>query len=380
MSAHDPFDRAPCGLLLTEESGLITRVNQTLCLWLNYEADALVGRMRFQDLLTMGGRIFHQTHWMPLLQMQGSVAEVQLELKRSEGQPVPMLANAVRNLEQEPATIEIALFVTHDRRKYEQELLRARRHAEQLLESERRAQGVVEALLRSQEAEAQQRAVLAEQLIGIVSHDLRSPLNAIVLGASLLGASGMTPAQARTVGRIASSANRATRLIADLLDFTQARIGGGLRVSPTELNLDALVAETVEELRLAWPGRMIEHVPRAEGTGLGDADRVAQVVTNLTSNALTYGSPERPVTITTHGRDATLELTVHNWGTPIPEALIPVIFEPLRRGEQQVRLGSRSVGLGLYIVRQIARAHGGDVTVDSTAEAGTTFRMRFTPA
>ncbi|HEX5657217.1 MAG TPA: PAS domain-containing sensor histidine kinase [Polyangiales bacterium] len=375
MSADDPFDSAPCGLLVTEDSGLIARVNQTLCTWLQRPAESMVRAQRFQDMLTMGCRIFHQTHWMPLLQMQGSVAEVQLELKLPDGSVLPVLANAIRD----PAgtKTEIALFITHDRRKYEQELLLARRRAEEALENERRAQTTLAELLRKQEAEAKARAQLAEQLIGIVSHDLRTPLNAIVLGASLLGANEVSAAQKRTVTRITSAANRATRLIADLLDFTQARVGGGLRVNDGPLDLHAVVAECVEELRLAWPGRMIEHTTVGVGCGRGDADRVAQVVTNLVTNALTYGTPNQPVTVESASLDQALRLRVHNRGEPIPEALRPQIFEPLRRGEQQVKLGSRSVGLGLYIVQQIALAHGGHVDLSSSAEAGTAFSVTF---
>jgi phosphoserine phosphatase RsbU/P len=358
----DPFETAPCGLLTTQESGTITRVNATLLGWLQRSAEQLVGVHRFQDLLTMGCKIFHQTHWMPLLQMQGSVAEVQLELMLPNGGMLPVLANAVRD--PETKQIEIALFVTHDRRKYEQELLRARRRAEEALENERRAQTALANELKA-------RAVLAEQLVGIVSHDLRTPLNAIVLGSSLLAASE-TP-QPRTIARIASAANRATRLIADLLDFTQARVGGGLRVTAAELDLHAVVADCVEELRLAWPGRMIEHVTVGSGRGRGDADRVAQVVTNLATNALTYGTTNEPITLESRSAERALQLRVHNWGTPIPDALRPVIFEPLRRGEQQVKLGSRSVGLGLYIVHQIALAHGGSVDVSSNADEGTWF-------
>jgi sigma-B regulation protein RsbU (phosphoserine phosphatase) len=161
--------------------------------------------------------------------------------------------------------------------------------------------------------------------------------------------------------------------VADLLDFTQARLGGGLRVAPREVDLHALVAECAEEVRLTWPGRMIEVRSRGAGGGQLDPDRLAQVVGNLANNALTYGAPERPLTITSAVTGETLELHVHNHGKPIAEELLPHMFEPLRRGEQNMRLGSRSVGLGLYIVREIAAAHGGSVTVTSTEAQGTTF-------
>src|SRR5690606_12376991 len=128
--------------------------------------------------------------------------------------------------------IEVAVFVATDRRKYERELMLARRRAEELPERDREVQEALARTVAERQRveeelrrEAQERAVLVEQLVGIVSHDLRNPLNAIVLGAGLLAAAQLGP-HARTVERITSAAGRANRLIADLLDFTQARLGG----------------------------------------------------------------------------------------------------------------------------------------------------------
>ena len=135
------------------------------------------------------------------------------------------------------------------------------------------------------------------------------------------------------------------------------------------------MADSIEELKLAWPGRLIAHVAEGEGTASGDADRLAQVVTNLAANALTYGTPDQPVAITSSITARELSIRVHNAGTPIPAELVPHLFEPLRRGEQQIKLGSRSVGLGLYIVQQIVLAHAGQVTVHSTQLEGTTISV-----
>ncbi len=369
------YDDVPCGLLTTSANGTIIRANRTLCVWLGVGHDDLVGKKRLQDLLTVGCKIFHQTHWHPLLQIQGSVGEVQLDLVHSDGHTLAMLVNAVAYERESQTFHELALFVATDRKKYERELLLARRRAEELLESERIAQERSEVALRKLEQEAQQRAVLAEQLIGIVSHDLRTPLNAVVLGAGMLAAGELTPIHTRIVNRVMSAANRATRLIADLLDFTQARLGGGLPVSLAPLDLHLLVAECVDELRVVWAGRMLEHVQSGEGLITADADRLAQVVTNLVSNAMTYGTPDRTVTITSSAEESSFAIAVRNFGPVIPGELLPHIFEPLRRGEQQVKLGSRSVGLGLYIVQQIALSHGGTVQIDSTIDTGTTFTV-----
>lgn len=367
------YENAPCGLLTTLANGTIERVNATFCAWLGFSARQLVGIKRLQDLLTVGCKIFHQTHWMPLLQIQGSVAEVQLEFVCSDSAVIPVLVNALRRDEGAGVRHDVAVFVASDRRKYERELLLARKRAEELLESERAAQAELAVVQARLQEETQQRAVLAEQLIGIVSHDLRTPLNAVLLGTSLLNSSGVSASQTRTLNRIASATRRANRLIEDLLDFTQARLGGGLRVHLREVDLHAVVSECVEELRLAWPGRMVEHRSGGDAVCWVDGDRIAQVITNLVSNAMTYGAVDKPITISSTVNSDRLTIEVHNDGPPVPPELLPHLFEPLRRGTQEVKLGSRSVGLGLYIVQQIAAAHGGTVRVHSQLGEGTTF-------
>ncbi|WP_434048937.1 MULTISPECIES: sensor histidine kinase [Sorangium] len=114
---------------------------------------------------------------------------------------------------------------------------------------------------------------------------------------------------------------------------------------------------------------------RGDGLGSADPDRIAQILTNLVNNALTYGTPDEPVTVTTAVAKDALEIRVHNTGRPIPKELQARIFEPMQRGAAQVGPGSRSVGLGLYIVREIASAHGGRVSVRSTEREGTTFTV-----
>ena len=124
------FQNAACGLLVTQPDGTIQRVNNTFCHWLGYTADELVGQRRIQQLFTMGGRVFHHTHWAPLLQLQGSVAEVQMEFICRDGRVIPMLINVVRRFHGEEQYDEIATFIATDRKKYEKELLSARQTAE----------------------------------------------------------------------------------------------------------------------------------------------------------------------------------------------------------------------------------------------------------
>ncbi|HEX8820384.1 MAG TPA: PAS domain S-box protein [Archangium sp.] len=224
--------------------------------------------------------------------------------------------------------------------------------------------------------EVRQRAEFERQLIGIVSHDLRNPLGAIKLGATaLLQRDDLNERQTKNVVRIQSAAERAIRLIRDLLDFTQARLGGGIPVSPKPMELHGFTRQVVDEVQLVHPERRLDVESQGDGRGEWDPDRLAQVLTNLLTNALNYSPADTPVTVRSRGEDGTVLLEVHNAGAPIPSEQLPRMFEPLERGTgQQDRVGS-SIGLGLFIVRHIVEAHGGTISVRSEAKEGTTFTV-----
>ena len=237
------------------------------------------------------------------------------------------------------------------------EQVRARREAERLMVLE------------------QERADFEQQLIGIVSHDLRTPIAAITMGAAvLLRRPDVEERQRRTVERILSSAGRANRMIHDLLDFTQARLGGGLTAQRIPGDFHAIVRQVVEESQVSHPGRLLRLTQTGDGGGEWDADRLAQLVSNLLSNALHYSPPASEVRIETRGEPEHLVLAVHNAGAPIPPEVLPRLFQPMQRGVTEVS-EARSVGLGLYIVDQVVRAHGGSVSVTSSHEDGTTFTV-----
>jgi phosphoserine phosphatase RsbU/P len=359
--ALEALDTAACGLLRTAADGTILRANRLFCQWFGYAANDLVGRRRFQDLLTMGGRVFHQTHWTPLLQMQQSISEVKLAIADRGGVGIPIVVNALRGVDRGVEVHDIAVYIARDRDKYERELVQSQKRLEALV-----AQG------KALQAEARDRAVFAEQMMGIVSHDLRNPLSTILMGTVVLGRGELSAGQQRALARIASATERAKRLISDLLDFTQARLGAGLAVTPEPIDLHEMIAEALQDLRLAFPARTLIHQRVGSGACVADGNRLAQLVGNLVSNAMAYGASDAPVTVITAVAASAFTISVHNQGPPIPAEALPTLFQPMSRGSDAGRV-SRSVGLGLYIVHEIARAHGGRTSVTSVAGEGTTF-------
>ncbi|TDJ76228.1 PAS domain-containing sensor histidine kinase [Pseudomonas putida] len=377
QDAEALLELAPCGLVVTTEDGTILRANRTFAAWIGCSPSDLSGQ-RFQELLTMGGRIFHQTHWAPLMKLQGSVAEVKLDLLHAKGHVITMLLNGVRREHPEGVRNELALFGTIERDRYERELLTARKRAEELLSEK----SMAESALKSAQAElavayerAERRASFAEQMIAIASHDLKNPLTAIKMASELLGRGERREREQNLLSNIVSSSERAQRMIADLLDLASVRIGQGIGIKRQLVDVSLLVDQSVGELRVAFVHANIRHLSKCPGSADIDPDRTQQMIGNLVANSVAYGDLNHPITITTELRYEALWVTVHNHGQAIPESLIPDLFEPMTRASDRTD-NVRSVGLGLFIVREIANAHGGTITVHSAPVTGTAFEFQ----
>ncbi|HEX8702126.1 MAG TPA: PAS domain-containing protein [Myxococcaceae bacterium] len=218
-------------------------------------------------------------------------------------------------------------------------------------------------------------ADLREKLLGIVSHDLRNPLQAIASsGQLLLRMEALSPPQQKKVGRILTSVRRMDHLIRDLLDFARVRGGGTLPIQRRPINLEDTCRAIVEEVQAAYPERSLA-LELGDGLqGAWDAHRLGQLLGNLLINALTHGSAKEPVRVRVEGAGPEVVLEVSNQGSPIPAELLPRIFEPFTRASTGGD-ALKGVGLGLFIVHEIVTAHGGHISVSSTAQAGTVFRV-----
>jgi PAS domain S-box-containing protein len=222
-----------------------------------------------------------------------------------------------------------------------------------------------------------------QQLIGIVSHDLRNPLNAVLLSSKvLLRREGLDAHGMRTVHRIQESAERAVRLIHDLLDFTRGRLGSGIPIRRAPMQLMNLARSVADEMEAAYPPRQVVVRGLGDFAGAWDEQRLAQVLGNLVKNALEYSPEEAPVEVSLADEGPRVRLEVRNRGEPIRPEVLPLLFEPFQRGDAaSARPGG--LGLGLYIVRQLVLAHAGTIDVRSSREEGTVFSLvlpRDTPA
>ena len=212
-----------------------------------------------------------------------------------------------------------------------------------------------------------------EMFLAILGHDLRTPLGAVITSATfMLDLGELQEPYLTLVTRIASSSRRMDRMVGDLLDLTRSRLGGGIGVQRTDMDMHAAVRDVVNEIGSLHPTARLD--VRASGNlrGHWDPDRVSQVLTNLMGNAVEHGSPQEPVTVTLNGEGEEVVVAIHNHGIPIPPALARRIFDPMKRRQ---RASSTHLGLGLYIAERIVTAHGGRIDLESSASAGTTFTV-----
>lgn len=354
---EDLYENAPCGYLSLDPAGRIFKVNKTLCSWTGYAPEDLLGK-RLGDLLNIAGRMFYETHIAPLLRMQGFFNEVALDLVGQSGERLPVIANAAERRAADGSVIStrITLLKATERRRYEQELLDAR-------DQSRSSEAATRAILTDERETSQ----LREQFIAVLGHDLRNPLASISAGARILHRRTKDETEIRVLQMMQTTVIRMSGLIDNVLDFARGRLGGGITLSrDASRPLEPVLAQVVEELRATMPDRVIESDFRIADPVNCDRSRIGQMVSNLLGNALTHGSPDKPVKVGASTDNGMFELWVSNAGEPIADAAMAHLFQPFFRG--QVRASLQGLGLGLYIASEIAKAHEGTLTVASTAD------------
>ncbi|WP_079601773.1 PAS domain-containing sensor histidine kinase [Bradyrhizobium erythrophlei] len=362
---EDLYENAPCGYLSLDPGGRIFKVNKTLCNWVGYAPEHLLGK-RLGDLLNIAGRMFYETHIAPLLRMQGFFNEVALDLVSQNGDRLPVIANATERRAADGSVIStrLTLLKATDRRRYERELLDAR---DQSRSSEAATRAILEDERRTSE--------LREQFIAVLGHDLRNPLASISAGARILLRQAKGETETQVLQMMQTTVMRMSGLIDNVLDFARGRLGGGITLSrDANRPLRPVLQHVVDELRTAMPDRVIESDLEIADPVNCDRSRIGQMVSNLLGNALTHGSPDQPVKMVASTDNGMFVLWIANAGEPIPDAAMVNLFQPFFRGT--VRASLQGLGLGLHIASEIAKAHEGVLTVTSTAEETRfTFRM-----
>lgn len=364
-SSEALFEHAACGLLLTSLDGVILKANGTACTWLGYEKEELIGKVRMRDLLSVGARLFFNTHCQPILQVQGSVAEIQVEVRNRQQDRLPMLVNIVRKREAECTVDHWALFKASDRRAYERELLSARKAAEA-------AEGELKKL-NEQLSAADRRK---DEFLATLSHELRNPLAPMRSALDVLKLRSGPAGEDRLFQVFDRQLCHLTRLVDDLMEVSRITQGSmQLRRAPVELS--ALVRNAAHDL--ADTMKAARHVLRLfvdQGPVVvdGDATRLAQVVLNLLTNAAKYTPDGGDIELHLSCKPGTAEIRVRDNGIGIPEAALTTVFDMFSQLEPALQRAKGGLGIGLALVRGIVELHGGTIRAESQGTGqGSTF-------
>jgi signal transduction histidine kinase len=215
--------------------------------------------------------------------------------------------------------------------------------------------------------------------LAILGHDLRNPLGTVITGATFIMRATDVPSKyVLAATRIFNSGQRMSKLIGDLIDFTRTHLGSGIPIKPKKMNLTEVCTNVVEELRTSHPERIIDFGSFAREDVFADDDRLAQVLSNLIGNALQYGARQEPIGVRISSTEQEVSVAVNNKGPAIPAKKLGSVFDPLVRlavNENPDDVRETSLGIGMFIAREIVSAHNGTITVESNALEGTTFRI-----
>jgi PAS domain S-box-containing protein len=365
-SAEILFDCAPCGLVVTSSDGHILKVNATFCTWTGYTPDELVGQRRIQDMLTMGGKVFHQTHWVPLIHMQGSVSEIQLEVMLRDGSRLPMVFNAVRRQHGETTFQELSVSISTDRKKYEQELMLARRLAEASLAEKEKSQ-IELGKLNAQLSLADKHK---DDFVATLGHELRNPISPIAMAASMIRANSTDPKAVRHSAIIERQVKQLSRLVDDLLDVSRISTNSiSLHRQHTTLKSVIDIALDVAEPMFEQSGQVLEIDAYGEQTALlCDPPRVAQIVGNLLVNASKYTNKGGKARLTLAINNIDLDISVSDNGIGIAADKIRNIFGLYNQVDGNAIRSGGGMGIGLALVKKLTELHGGSVAVQSDGE------------
>jgi len=249
---------------------------------------------------------------------------------------------------------------------------------EELDEVSRFNEGIDQALAESIASYSEHVATSRDTFLAMLGHDLRTPLGALAGSLDVLGRPGLTEAQRdRTLQIGKRSVASISHMITDLLEYTRSRLGRGIEVVPNSGDLGDVCQYALDEMRTAYPAGEFTGEMVGDLSAQFDAGRIRQMLINLLVNAVQHGDAGQPVTLELRAAGKAVRLVVRNRGKPIPPESLQVIFNPLVQigaleGDSDQRPSS-SLGLGLYIAREIATGHGGTIEVTSTAAEGTAF-------
>jgi PAS domain S-box-containing protein len=349
------LNNAPCGFLVITDNGDMVAANATLLKLLGYAGEELIGG-HVRKLFSAAGNIFYQTHFFPLLKLQGRIEEIYLPMRSSAGEEIPVLVNAARREQDGAVFYDCVLMAMHQRHVYEDDILQAKRTAETANRTK-------------------------EEFLSVVSHDLRTPLTSILGWIEILkGKENDVELVKKALATIKRGAESQKTLIEDILDF--ARISSGkLRIDSRPVDLKEIITSAMEIVISAADAKEIR-IESDLGAGgfrglvLGDTMRLQQALWNLLSNAIKFTPKKGRINISLARSGPNVEIKVSDTGKGISAEFLPYVFDRFLQENKSDTRQYSGLGLGLAITRHVVELHGGSVTAESPGEnKGATFTV-----
>jgi PAS domain S-box-containing protein len=358
VSTAELYENAPCGCLSVLPDGLIIKTNATLCLMLGYKTEELVRKVKWQNLLSMGGKIYHETHYAPLMRMQKRVQEVNFDFVKKDGNRIPVVVNAVEMKSDESSYINMIVYMMNQRKQYEKELMTAKKEAEDL---------VVQLAKKNEEL---------DKFAYIVSHDLKAPLNNIIGLSDILAEdfSKLGSDEQEILMAISASAQKLKLFIDDILAYYK---GNKTDDSPKDSIDFTLFCH--ELLNLLNPNQ--EHqitFPKNNPIIYAHKIILEQIYINLLANSIKYNDKEKVIiNIDYSENEQFYTFVIKDNGIGISVENQEKIFQLFTNLGKKDRHGDYGTGIGLSTIKNLVETQGGNIRIDSTLGEGTTFYFTF---
>jgi PAS domain S-box-containing protein len=356
--AEDLYDNSPCGYLSALPDGRIVKINRTLLNLLGYSREEILGQKKFQDLLTIGGKIFFETHFAPLLKMQTFANEINFDIVRKNGETFPALTSTQSKSAADGSVIHrITVFDISDRKKYEHEL-------------------------RLQKERAHEAMRAKADFLSMMSHEIRTPMNALVGITHLLEATELSPQQGEYMRMLKASSENLLSLLNGILEMSKME-SGVVQLEEIRFEPAAVLGEVVQGLEVIAREKnlalILETDPALPRELLGDPVKFRQIFMNLIGNAIKFtekGSVRVRITVPASGASlVTLRAEVIDTGIGIPAGRLAAVFDQFEQASKEIGAKYGGTGLGLSITRKLVEMYGGKLDVDSEPGRGSNFHF-----
>lgn len=382
------LDRAPCGFVSIGDDARIVLINSTLLERLGFSRDELAGQS-VEKILTVGSKIFYQTHLFPMVKLHGRVEEIFILLREKSGDDIGMLCNAARREVDGGSVTDCIMMEVRERRKFEDALLQAKQEAERAnttleeqaveLEIQGEALQTLNEDLEKQREAADEANLAKSNFLAVMSHELRTPLNAIGGYVQLLQMEvhgPVTEAQQKALERIDRSQRHLLRLINDVLNLSRIEAGKvDYRVETVSVEEVVKSVLPMVEPQVEAKSLHLEVIVPQDLTARADREKVQQILLNLLTNAIKFTAPEGLITVEAELDDKRTLLRVIDNGVGIPDDMLEKVFAPFIQVDASKSRSAEGTGLGLAISRDLARGMGGDLFARSTVGEGSMFQL-----